>query len=121
VTLTVGFAKLRSWKPSGELRSPTRQFSTGRFLLHIDLLAEQGPLLGEPYTRQLDGKLRELRFHLQRGAVRLTYWTASGRRIVLLMVFRKSQIREEREIDRAYRVLRRCEVEEHTVDEEDGR
>ncbi|WP_199754927.1 type II toxin-antitoxin system RelE/ParE family toxin [Amycolatopsis sp. WAC 04197] len=32
-----------------------------------DLLAEQGPLLGEPYTRQLDGKLRELRFHLAHG------------------------------------------------------
>jgi hypothetical protein len=29
---------------------------------YIDLLADQGPLLGEPYTRQLDGKLRELRF-----------------------------------------------------------
>jgi phage-related protein len=76
------------------------------------------PLLGEPYTRQLDGKLRELRFHLQRGAVRLTYWIAPGRRIVLLTVFQKSRMREEREIDRA---RRRCEVEEHTVDEEDGR
>jgi hypothetical protein len=40
-------------------------------------------LLGEPYTRQLDGKLRELRFHLDRRAVRVTYWIASGRRIVL--------------------------------------
>jgi hypothetical protein len=46
----------------------------------VDLLAERGPLLGEPYTRQLDGKLRELRFHLERRAVRVTYWIAAGRR-----------------------------------------
>jgi hypothetical protein len=37
---------------------------------YIDLLAERGPLLGEPYTRRLVGKLRELRFHLDRQAVR---------------------------------------------------
>lgn len=44
----------------------TAQFATAAF--YIDLLAEEGPLLGEPYTRQLDGKLRELRFHLGRQA-----------------------------------------------------
>lgn len=38
---------------------PTAQVATAAF--YIDLLAERGPLLGEPYTRQLDGKLRELR------------------------------------------------------------
>ena len=75
-----------------------------------------GPLLGEPYTRQLDGKLRELRFHLERRAVRVTYWIATGRRIVLLTVFAKSRMREEREIQRARRVLARCEAEEHTVE-----
>jgi hypothetical protein len=41
---------------------------------YIDLLADEGPLLSEPYTRQLDGKLRELRFHLDRQSVRITYW-----------------------------------------------
>jgi hypothetical protein len=39
-------------------------------------LAGQGPLLGEPYTRQLDGKLRELRFYLNGLPVRVTYWIA---------------------------------------------
>ena len=29
---------------------------------YVDLLVERGVLLGEPYTRQLRGKLRELRF-----------------------------------------------------------
>ena len=36
---------------------PTAQFATAAF--YVDLLGERGPLLGEPYTRQLDGKLRE--------------------------------------------------------------
>ena len=32
-------------------------------MFHLDLLEERGVLLGEPYTRQLSGKLRELRFY----------------------------------------------------------
>ena len=31
---------------------PTAQFAHAAF--YVDLLAEQGPLLGEPYTKQLD-------------------------------------------------------------------
>ncbi|MQA15492.1 MAG: type II toxin-antitoxin system RelE/ParE family toxin [Pseudonocardiaceae bacterium] len=94
----------------------TVQFATAAF--YIDLLAGQGPLLGEPYTRQLDGKLRELRFHLQGRAVRVTYWIASGRRIVLLTAFAKTRMRESREVDRARRAMRRCMAEEHTADED---
>lgn len=37
-------------------------------LFRLDLLQARGALLGEPYTRQLSGKLRELRFYLRRGA-----------------------------------------------------
>ncbi|MHB1548527.1 MAG: type II toxin-antitoxin system RelE/ParE family toxin, partial [Acidimicrobiales bacterium] len=33
---------------------------------YIDLLADEGVHLDEPFTRQLRGKLRELRFHLGR-------------------------------------------------------
>ncbi len=94
---------------------PTARFATVAF--YVDLLAEQGPLLGEPYTRQVDGKLRELRFHLERAAVRVTYWIAPGRRIVLLTVFSKTWMREDREVERARRALARCVAEEHTVDE----
>ena len=78
---------------------PTAQFATAAF--YVDLLAEQGPLLSEPYTRQLDGKLRELRFHLDRQAVRITYWIGTGRRIILLTIFHKTRMREGREIERA--------------------
>ncbi|WP_322753786.1 type II toxin-antitoxin system RelE/ParE family toxin [Frankia sp. Cas3] len=97
---------------------PTAHFATAAF--YIDLLAEQGPLLGEPYTRQLDGKLRELRFHVDRQAVRVTYWLASGRRVVLLTMFVKTRMREVGEVARARRALARCLAEEHTLDEEDG-
>jgi phage-related protein len=96
---------------------PVQRFARAAF--YIDLLAEQGPLLGEPYTRQLDGKLRELRFHLDSEAVRITYWIASGRRIVLLTVFTKTRMREVREIDRARVALATCLAEAHTVDEKE--
>ncbi|MFI5782334.1 type II toxin-antitoxin system RelE/ParE family toxin [Nocardia sp. NPDC051570] len=87
-------------------------------VFYVDLLAERGVLLGEPYTRQLSGKLRELRFYLSRDAVRITYWIASGRRIILLTVFPKQRMRETAEIERAMRVMRRCIDEAHTVEEE---
>ncbi|MED7927474.1 type II toxin-antitoxin system RelE/ParE family toxin [Nonomuraea sp. LP-02] len=85
---------------------------------YIDLLAARGVLLDEPYTRQLRGKLRELRFHLQRESVRITYWIASGRRIILLTVFCKRRMHEFAEIERAWRAMQRCVAEAHTADEE---
>ncbi|MFD2357084.1 type II toxin-antitoxin system RelE/ParE family toxin [Nonomuraea ferruginea] len=87
-------------------------------VFYVDLLAARGVLLGEPYTRQLCGKLRELRFHLSGEAVRITYWIAPGRRIILLTVFRKQRMRETAEIERAVRAMRRCVAEAHTADEE---
>ncbi|WP_033339282.1 type II toxin-antitoxin system RelE/ParE family toxin [Catenuloplanes japonicus] len=93
----------------------TEHFAKATF--YIELLAERGPLLDEPYTKQLDRKLRELRFHLDRDAIRITYWIATGRRIILLTVFHKTRFREEREVERARRALTRCVDENHTVDE----
>jgi phage-related protein len=91
--------------------------SFGRAAFYIDLLGERGVLLGEPYTKQLDGKLRELRFDLNVGAIRVTYWIASRRRVILLTVFRKTRLREAREIERARRALARCADERHEVEE----
>lgn len=98
---------------------PTAMFVRAAF--YIDLLGEQGPLLGEPHTKQLDGKLRELRFYLDRDAVRVTYWIAPERRIVLLTWFRKTRWRKRREVGRAKQALARCVAEGHTVDVEVGR
>lgn len=97
---------------------PTALFARAAF--YVDLLAEQGPLLGEPYTKQLDGKLRELRFYLDRHAVRITYWIASDRRIVLLTAFYKTRMRDGREVERARRALARCVDEAHRVEKEEG-
>jgi hypothetical protein len=85
---------------------------------YVDLLAERGVLLDEPYTRQLRGKLRELRFHLARQAVRISYWIAADRRIILLTVFRKQRMREGAEVRRAWRAMQRCIAEAHTAGEE---
>lgn len=85
---------------------------------YIDLLAEQGVHLGEPFTRQLHGKLRELRFHLGRQQIRITYYVATGRRIVLLTVFVKTRQRERTEIQRAWRAMQVCIAEGHTTEEQ---
>jgi hypothetical protein len=55
---------------------------------YIDLLAEEGVHLGEPFTR------------------------------VLLTVFVKTQRQERREIDRAEKAMQRCIAEGHTVQED---
>lgn len=92
----------------------------GQVERYIDLLAEQGVHLSEPFTRQLDGKLRELRFHLDRQQTRISYYIATGRIIVLLTVFTKTKPRERAEIDRARRAMKRCIDEGHvTASEED--
>lgn len=105
--------EVRDWLES----LPTSHFATAAF--YIDLIADRGPLLGEPYTRQLDGKLRELRFHIDGRSVRVTYWITSGRRIVLLTVFTKARMREVAEVERARRALARCLTEEHRAEEDD--
>lgn len=87
---------------------------------YIDLLAELGPLLSEPHTRQLDGKLRELRFWLGSSSTRISYWIAPGRRVIMLTVWRKTKMRETAEVERARRAMRRCQDEQHTVDEEES-
>lgn len=90
----------------------------GNAAFYIDLLADRGVELGEPYTRQLQGKLRELRFYLGRERMRITYFIVPGRRIILLTVFRKTQRQERAEIERAVRAMNRCMAEGHTAEED---
>jgi len=52
-------------------------------------LAEHGVLLKEPYTRQIKGKLRELRIKDRSGQIRILYFGISKRRIILLHGFNK--------------------------------
>ena len=86
---------------------------------YIDLLADEDVHLDEPFTRQLRGKLRELRFHLGRQQARITYYIATGRRIVLLTVFVKTRQRERREVQRAWSAMQTCIAEGHTVEDDE--
>ena len=90
----------------------------GRAEFYADLLADNAETLGEPYSRHLVGPVRELRFHLARQRVRITYWLAPGRRVVLLTVFAKTQRVESAEVDRAVRAQKTCEASHgHAEDE----
>ena len=89
----------------------------GHAQFYIDLLEREGVLLGEPYTRHLRGKLRELRFYLGTERVRVPYYIATGRRIILLTVFRKTQKQEASEIERAERAMDRCIRAGHVAEE----
>ncbi len=87
-------------------------------MFHLDLPEDRGALLGGPYTRQLAGKLRELRFYCGGQRMRISYWIAPGRRIVMLTVFTKTRMRETGEIVRAMAAMSRCQLEGHTADAE---
>jgi hypothetical protein len=52
-------------------------------------------------------------------AVRISYWIAPGRRIILLTMFAKSKRRERHEVERAQRALARCVAEQHIVEDEE--
>ncbi|HEY3873303.1 MAG TPA: type II toxin-antitoxin system RelE/ParE family toxin [Actinocrinis sp.] len=79
--------------------------------------------LGEPYSRNLGDGVRELRFALGRDgeAIRVTYWLAPGRRIVLLTVFRKTRMREVGEVERAKQARKVCETEHDPAQHEYSR
>ena len=66
----------------------------------IDLLGEYGVLFKEPYTRQLRGKIRELRIKDHHGAIRVLYFAYTGRRFILLHGFiKKTDKTPERDIE----------------------
>jgi hypothetical protein len=96
--------EVRSWLAS----LSDRDFGRVDFL--VGLLAEHAEDLGEPYTRHLGGKVRELRFHLLRQQTRVTYWLAPGRRVILMTVFRKTRDAETSEVARALHVQNICET-----------
>jgi hypothetical protein len=50
--------------------------------------------------------------------IRISYWIASGRRIIALTVFAKTRMRETAEIARAAAAMAHCQQEGHTAEEE---
>jgi phage-related protein len=95
---------VRSWLAS----LSDRDFGRADFL--VGLLAEHAEDLGEPYTRHLGGKVRELRFHLLRQQTRVTYWLAPGRRVILLTVFSKTRSAQTAEVARALQAQEICQA-----------
>lgn len=66
----------------------------------LDLLGNYGVLLKEPFTKQVRGKIRELRIKDRQGAIRILYFTYTGRRFILLHGFiKKTDKTPYREID----------------------
>ena len=103
-----------------EVRSWLAQLSDrdfGRVDFLVGLLAGHTEDLGEPYTRHLGGKVRELRFHLLRQQTRVTYWLAPGRRVILLTVFHKTRRAQTAEVARALEVQKLCEAEHEPAHE----
>lgn len=88
-------------------KEPLAEFLNGlpvktraRVVKLFDLLASAGVLLKEPYTRQIRGKIRELRVKDNLGHIRVLYFTFTGRRFVLLHGFlKKTDKTPEREIE----------------------
>lgn len=96
--------EVRSWLE----QLPGRDFGRVDFL--VGMLAERAADLGEPYTRHLGGKVRELRFRLLATQPRVTYWLAPGQRVILLTVFRKTRSAEVTEVARALQAQTTCEA-----------
>ena len=69
---------------------------------YIDLLRERGGYLDEPYARHISGGVRELRVDFSKHRHRIFYFTAIGKRIILLHAFyKKSPKTPSSEIARA--------------------
>ena len=55
---------------------------------------------------------------LSQQAIRITYWIAHGRRIILLTVFTKTKDRDRAQVARAKEAMLACIEFKHIVDEE---
>ncbi|NKZ08188.1 type II toxin-antitoxin system RelE/ParE family toxin [Actinomadura latina] len=78
-----------------------------------DYLVDRGDMLDGDHTKALRDGVRELRFHLEDTAWRITYWlpTGPGRLVVLLTVFQKVRNdAQQRDVERAVNARRVCET-----------
>jgi phage-related protein len=68
-----------------------------RFIRVSELLADFGPhAVREPYVKHLSGKLWEMRMKGRDGIARAIYFSASGRRLVVVHAFTKKTQRTPR-------------------------
>ena len=95
---------------------PAGQFAT--VASRIEDLGEHGAAIRMPRSRALGDGLFELRFDLAQKAQRITFFFPEGRRIVLMITFRKQRQNERAEVARARQAMARCIAEGHTVEGE---
>ncbi len=76
-------------EPVGDFINSLPVGTQAKILRLIDLLARYGVLLKEPYTKQIKGKLRELRIIDKSGNIRIFYFSHTGKRFILLHGFVK--------------------------------
>ncbi len=87
-------------EPSADFIDSLPKGARAKVFRLIKLLKDYGVLLKEPYTRQIKGKIRELRIKDSHGAVRILYFTYTGKRFILLHGFiKKTDKTPEREIE----------------------
>jgi phage-related protein len=90
------------YEPAKHFVSSLSNSARAKALRTLALLKEHGVLLKEPYTRQLKGKIRELRVKDNQGNVRVLYFTHTGKRFILLHGFvKKTDKTPVREIETA--------------------
>ena len=90
-------------------RSPVREYigrlnlkERAKVLKYIDFLRQNDGKLDEPYSRHIEGKIRELRVDFHRNRHRIFYFTFIGRKIILLHAFlKKTKKTPQNEISRA--------------------
>ena len=100
---TIDFYKdAKGHEPVKEFLNSLSSAARAKVMRLIDLLAAHGVLLKEPYTKQVKGKIREMRIKDKQGAVRVLYFAYSGRRFILLHGFiKKTDKIPEREVEMA--------------------
>ena len=87
-------------EPAAEFLDALPVATRAKVVRLLNLLAEYGVLLKEPYTKQVKGKIRELRVTDQKGAIRVLYFAFTGRRLILLHGFIKKTAKiPKREIE----------------------
>ena len=77
-------------------RAPVREYidslnlkEKAKVLKYVDFLRQNDGKLDEPYSRHIEGKIRELRVDFHRNRHRIFYFTFIGRKIILLHAFLK--------------------------------
>jgi phage-related protein len=71
-------------EPAAEFLDSLSLSTRAKMVRLIDLLSKKGVLLKEPYTKQVKGKIRELRVKDKEGAVRILYFSFTGKKFILL-------------------------------------